>query len=341
MKKQLFIIILQSIACFVLFAQEPPRYLIDNLYAADPSVHIFNEKIFIYPSHDIETEVKNGLNGEHYDMRDYHVFSMDSLKGKVTDHGVVLSLPDIPWASKQLWAPDCAYKKGTYYLYFPAKDKNDVFRIGVAKSSEPEGPFRPEKKPIIGSYSIDPTVFEDADGTFYMYFGGISGGQLQRYRNNKVIECGKEPGNEENALCPKVAKLSNDMLDYAEEPVDVVILDKDGNPLKAGDTDRRFFEGVWMHQYQGKYYLSYSTGSTHKLCYAIGDNPYGPFAYKGVILSPVLGWTTHHSIVKIDANWYLFYHDTRYSKVNNLRNIKVRALKYNLDGTIKEMNGQD
>ena len=32
------------------------------------------------------------------------------------------------------------------------------------------------------------------------------------------------------------------------------------------------------------------------LCYAIGDNPYGPFTYQGVILTPVVGWTTHHSI---------------------------------------------
>lgn len=331
-----------GIACSsALFAQESPRYLIDDLYTADASAHVFNGKIYIYPSHDIQTEVKEGKNGGHYNMKDYHVYSMDKINGKTTDHGVALDLNAIPWASKQLWAPDCAYKNNTYYLYFPAKDKNDIFKIGVATSPTPEGPFTPEKNPIIGSYSIDPTVFGDTDGAFYMYFGGISGGQLQKYRDNKLIECEKEPDAEEKALCPKIAKMSDDMLGYAEEPKDVVILDKNGTPLKAGNHERRFFEGVWVHHYNGKYYLSYSTGNSHKLCYAMGDNPYGPFVFEGEILSPVVGWTTHHSIVKVDTKWYLFYHDTKKSQKNNLRNIKVRELKYNPDGTIQKMNGQD
>ncbi len=341
MKKQLFSFIFSSLACSVLLAQETPRYLIDNMYSADASAHVFNNKTYIYPSHDIESEVKEAKDGGHYDMKDYHVFSMDSIKGKVTDHGIALSLADIPWAKKQLWAPDCAYKNDRYYLYFPAKDKNDIFKIGVAVSKTPEGPFKAEKNPIKGSYSIDPTVFKDSDGSFYMYFGGISGGQLQNYKNNKAIAAVVEPAKEENAATPKIAKLAKNMLEYAEEPKDVLILDKEGKPLKVGDGDRRFFEGVWMHLYKEKYYLSYSTGTTHKLCYAIGENPYGPFVFEGEILSPVSGWTTHHSIVEIDKKWYLFYHDTKQSKVNSLRNVKVRLLEYNPDGTIQKMNGQD
>jgi len=39
--------------------------------------------------------------------------------------------------------------------------------------------------PIKGSYSIDPAVFKDVDGSFYMYFGGVWGGQLQRWDNNE------------------------------------------------------------------------------------------------------------------------------------------------------------
>lgn len=136
------------------------------------------------------------------------------------------------------------------------------------------------------------------------------GGQLQRYRNNKAIECGHEPAEHEPALCPKVVKISNNMLEFAEEPFDLVILDENGEPLKAGDHDRRFFEASWMHIYNGKYYFSYSTGDTHLLCYATGDNPYGPFTYQGVILTPVVGWTTHHSIVEFKGKWYLFHHDS-------------------------------
>lgn len=123
-------------------------------------------------------------------MKDYHVFSRDSIKGKVTNHGIALSLATVPWAKKQLYALECTYKNGRYYLYFPAKDKNYLFKIGVAVSKFLQGPFKAEKNAIKGSCSIDPTVFKDSNSTFYMYFGGSSGCQLQIYKNNKVITSG-------------------------------------------------------------------------------------------------------------------------------------------------------
>lgn len=319
-----------------------PRYLTPGIYTADPSAHVFDGRIYIYPSHDIESGIPENDNGDHFDMRDYHVFSMDDVNGEVTDHGVVLDVKDIPWSGRQLWAPDVARKNGKYYLYFPLKDKNDIFRIGVAVSDKPEGPFVPQPDPIKGSHSIDPAVLEDNDGNYYMYFGGLWGGQLQRYRNNKAIECGQEPADSEPALSAKVVKLADNMLEFAEEPKNAVILDENGEPLKAGDHERRYFEGPWMHKYEGKYYLSYSTGNTHKLCYAVGDNPYGPFTYKGVILTPVVGWTTHHSICEVKGKWYLFYHDSVPSGGKTwLRSIKVRELFYNPDGTIVCMDGMD
>ena len=319
-----------------------PRYLTPGIYTADPSAHVFNGRIYIYPSHDIESGIPENDLGDHFDMRDYHVFSMDDVNGEVTDHGVALDVKDISWSGRQLWAPDVAYKNGKYYLYFPLKDKNDIFRIGVAISEKPEGPFVPQSDPIKGSHSIDPAVLEDNDGKYYIYFGGLWGGQLQRYRNNKAIECGHEPADSEPALSPKVALLSENMLEFAEVPRDVVILDETGQPLKAGDHDRRYFEGPWMHKYNNKYYLSYSTGNTHRLCYAIGENPYGPFTCKGVILTPVVGWTTHHSICEFKGKWYLFYHDSVPSGGKTwLRSIKLRELFYNPDGTIVEMDGME
>ena len=319
-----------------------PRYLTPGIYTADPSAHVFNGRIYIYPSHDIESGIPENDLGDHFDMRDYHVFSMDDVNGEVTDHGVALDVKDIPWSGRQLWAPDVAYKNGKYFLYFPLKDKNDIFRIGVAISEKPEGPFVPQPDPIKGSHSIDPAVLQDNDDKYYIYFGGLWGGQLQRYRNNKAIECGHEPADSEPALSPKVALLSENMLEFAEVPRDVVILDETGQSLKAGDHDRRYFEGPWMHKYNNKYYLSYSTGNTHRLCYAIGENPYGPFTYKGVILTPVVGWTTHHSICEFKGKWYLFYHDSVPSGGKTwLRSIKVRELFYNPDGTIVEMDGME
>lgn len=316
-----------------------PRYLVDHLYTADPAAHVFNGKLYIYPSHDIESGIPENDNGDHFDMRDYHVFSMESIDGEVTDHGVVLDVKDIPWAGRQLWDCDVAHKNGKYYLYFPLKDQTDIFRIGVAISNKPEGPFIPQPAPMKGSYSIDPCVFED-DGKHYMYFGGLWGGQLQRYRNNKAQEAGTFPEDDESALCPKVVQLTDDMLEFAENPINLVILDENGDPLKAGDNDRRFFEASWMHKYEGVYYFSYSTGDTHQLCYATGDNPYGPFTYQGVILTPVVGWTTHHSICEFKGKWYLFHHDCVPSGGKTwLRSLKVVEMKYDEDGNIKTIQG--
>lgn len=317
-----------------------PRYLVKDLYSADPSAHVFNGRLYIYPSHDIDAGIPENDLGDHFDMRDYHVYSLDSIDGEVVDHGVVLNVKDIPWAGRQLWAPDAACKNGKYYLYFPLKDKTDIFRIGVAVGDKPEGPFVPQPNPIRGSYSIDPAVFDNGSGDYFMYFGGLWGGQLQRYRNNKAIECGHEPADHEPALSARVARLSNDMLEFAEEPKEVLILDKQGDPVKAGDHNRRYFEGPWMHQYKGTYYFSYSTGNTHFLCYATGNNPYGPFTYQGQILTPVVGWTTHHSICEFKGKWYLFYHDSVPSGGKTwLRSIKVIELVYNDDGSIVTIDG--
>ncbi|SBV97693.1 glycoside hydrolase family 43 protein [uncultured Dysgonomonas sp.] len=315
------------------------KYLFPQDYMADPSAHVFEGKIYIYPSHDWESGIAENDNGDHFNMKDYHVFSLDEVDGPITDHGVVLAAENIPWSGRQLWDSDVAFKDGKYYLYFSLKDQNDIFRLGVAISDKPYGPFIPQENPIKGSYSIDPCVFEE-NGEYYIYFGGIWGGQLQRYRNNKALESAAFPADNEPALCGKVARLRNDMLEFAEEPRDVVILDENGQSITQGDTDRRFFEASWMHKYNGKYYFSYSTGDTHLLCYAIGDNPYGPFIYKGVILTPVIGWTTHHSIVEYKGKWYLFHHDSAPSGGRTwLRSMKVVELEYNPDGTIKTIEG--
>ncbi len=315
--------------------------LVKDIYTADPSAHVFNGKIYIYPSHDIETGAPENDNGDHFAMRDYRILSMDSVGGKVTDHGVALDVKDVPWAGRQMWAPDAAFKNGKYYLYFPVKDKQDIFRIGVATSTSPTGPFKAEAKPMAGSLSIDPAVFEDTDGSHYMYVGGIWGGQLQRWRTGKYDGSNpkeQEPGPNEPALGPKMAKMSADMLSFAEPVKEIKILDENGKPLLSGDNKRRFFEGAWMHKYQDKYYLTYSTGDTHLLVYATATSPYGPFTYKGVIMNPVEGWTTHHSIIEKDGKWYIFYHDTQLSGKTWLRNVKVTELKRTPDGGFEIIN---
>ena len=315
--------------------------LVTHIYTADPSAHYFNGKIYIYPSHDIDAGEAFDDLGSHFAMEDYHVISMDSIDSKAVDNGVALHVDDVPWAQQQMWAPDANEKDGKFYLFFPAKDYEGVFRIGVAISDSPTGPFKAEPKAIKGSFSIDPAVFKDDDGAYYMYFGGLWGGQLQRWRTG-VFNADQPksptaflPADDEPALLPLVAKMTDDLLEFDETPKALEILDQNGNLLLSGDNDRRFFEAAWLHKHNGKYYFSYSTGDTHFICYAIGDSPYGPFTYTGRILNPVVGWTSHHSVCEIEGKTYLFYHDSSLSKgVTHLRSVKVAEIEYREDGSI-------
>jgi hypothetical protein len=332
-----------------------PKPLITHLYTADPSAHVFNGRMYIYPSHDRETDIAFNDNGDQYDMADYHVFSTASLDGtdgepsaEVVDHGVVLRTEDVPWVCKQLWAPDAAERDGRYYLYFPARDHAGVFRIGAAVGDAPEGPFAPDPEPIAGSFSIDPAAFVDADvegHPAYLYFGGLWGGQLQCYqggsRDAGAFDAAwlgpQEPsGPGKAALFPKVARLAEDMRSFEGGVQDLVILAPEtGEPIAADDHDRRFFEAAWMHKCDGTYYFSYSTGDTHFLVYATSKSPLGPFTYAGRILEPVLGWTTHHSIVEFQGRWWLFHHDCELSKgVDHLRCVKVKEIFHDENGMI-------
>ena len=315
----------------------PP--LISAFYTADPSAHVFEGKMFIYPSHDLDLDGETNDLGDQYQMTDYRVLSQERPEGPATDHGEALHVRNVPWASRQMWAPDAAHRHGRYYLYFPARDQAGIFRIGVAVSPKPEGPFVPEAQPIKGSFSIDPCVLADDDGEFYLYFGGLWGGQLQCWANGGFVADAKTPPVDQPALRPRVARLRADMLQFAAPPEEVTILDEKGVPLKAGDTARRYFEGPWMHKYRGLYYFSYSTGDTHTIVYATGTGPFGPFTFRGRILNPVLGWTTHHSIVEFGGRWWLYYHDATMSGgVNHKRCVKVQELFYEADGSIRTMD---
>lgn len=340
----------------ILIMEQP---LVTHIYTADPSAHVFGDRIYVYPSHDRETDIQFNDNGDQYDMVDYHVISLDRIDQRpATDHGVALAASDVPWVSKQTWAPDALQNphSGKYQLYFPARDKDGVFRIGVATSDKPEGPFKAAEGYIQGSFSIDPCSFVDDDKQAWLYFGGIWGGQLQCWTDGSFDASKSGPqepaGPGVSALFPKVAKLkAPELLEFDGSVQDMQILDPETKkPLLADDHDRRFFEAPWMHKYNGKYYFSYSTGDSHNICYAVGDSPIGPFVYRGRVLEEkhVTGWTTHHSFVEVPrgkltgeadkvsgTKWFLFHHDCELSKgVDHLRCVKVREVIYDDSGDI-------
>ena len=256
----------------------------------------------------------------------------------------------VAWAEKQMWDNDVVEKDGKY-LIFSAKDYNGVFHLEVAYRRQARGSVYTRAPHPWCSFSIDPAAYSRTMTVRSMSTSAVSGADSSSgIRLRQKLEGRRRPRSccrQEDpalfapadipALSSFVVKMSEDVLQFAEAPRSVVVLDKDGQPLKAGDP-HRFFEASWMHKYNGKYYFSYSTGDSHFLCYAIGDNPYGPFTYQGVLLDPVVGWTTHHSIVQYKGEWFLFYHDCVPSNdVTHLRSLKVQRLFYNEDGTIQKV----
>ena len=302
--------------------------LVPHMYTADPSARVFDSRLWLYTSHDQRGARPDAAR--FFDMRDYHVFSVHGADdGPIEDEGVALSVDKVPWAKSDLWAPDVVRRevggKDTYFLYFPAKDERGDFRIGVATSSRPEGPFAAQPAPIEQSLSIDPCAFVDDDGKAYLYFGGLWGGQLERWRAT-------EP---ERARGPLIAQLSDDMLRFASAPHEVALRDEGGAPLREDDRRRRFFEGAWVHKRLGAYHLTYSTGDTHLLAHATAKSPLGPFTHRGTLLEPVSGWTTHPSVFEYGGRWWLAHHDSACSGGDTYRRCaKVARLFHRADGSI-------
>jgi hypothetical protein len=103
-------------------------------------------------------------------------------------------------------------------------------RIGAATAKSPDGPFTPQPEPIPGSFSIDPCVFVDEDGQAYIYFGGLWGGQLEKWQTGSFDPEGTESDDSEPALYPRVAKLSANMLSFDEPVQEISITDEKGRP---------------------------------------------------------------------------------------------------------------
>jgi len=286
-------------------AQNP---IITNQFTADPSARVFEGKVYVYPSHDILAAEGKGRVGW-FCMEDYHLFSSDNLTDW-TDHGVIVSQDKVPWVNSKsyaLWAPDCIYRNGKYYFYFPAPAKDTTlgrgFSIGVAVSDKPFGPYTPQPEPIKGVRGIDPNPFIDKDGQAYLYWSA---------RNIFV------------------AKLKENMLELASEPKVIENLPEKG--LK---------EGPYMFERNGIYYLTYphAEDSTERLEYAIGENPMGPFKVTGVIMDESPGcWTNHQSMIEFNNQWYLFYHYNDLSPdFDKNRSVRIDSLFFNKDGTIQKV----
>jgi hypothetical protein len=300
----LIIVVLLTIAMMHnSFAQNP---IITDQFTADPSARVFEGKVYLYPSHDIPPNEGRGRPGW-FCMEDYHVFSSANLTDW-TDHGVILSQDSVPWVNANayaFWAPDCMYRNGKYYFYFPAPAKDAMygrgFSMGVAVSEKPYGPFTPQPTPMKGARGIDPNPFIDKDGQAYLYWA-----------MRKIF----------------VAKLKENMLELASEP-----------QVIQGLPEKGLIEGPYLFERNSLYYLTYAhvQDSTERLEYAIANNPLGPFKFAGVLMDETPGcWTNQQSVVEFKNQWYLFYHNSDLSPhFDKNRSVCVDSLFFNEDGTIR------
>jgi len=290
---------------FVQIASGQGNPFVRNIYTADPAAHVWADgRLYVYPSHDIAPPRGCDL------MDKYHVYSTDDMVNWV-DHGQIVEAKDVPWGqpladnSTFMWAPDCAFRNGKYYFYFPHPDKdpwNSNWKIGIAVSDKPDSDFTVLDQPLIGTSEtgeIDPCVFIDDDGQAYFYYGG--GGNCYG------------------------GKLKDNMIE----------IDGDLQPM-TGLYD--FHEGTWVFKRNNIYYLTYADGNggqNNQLRYAMSNNPLGPWSYKGVYLKPTSCPTSQGSIVEYQGQWWAFYHTSDLTENGSLRSICVDKLFFNDDGTIQ------
>lgn len=243
--------------------------------ATDPDVHVWNGKVWVYCSQDHQRRPYD--DGNYAVMDGYHVFSSEDMINW-TDHGEILHSRDVPWGGEgYMWAPGAAHKNGKYYIYYPHWTKETDWKIGVAVSDNPTGPFKHIAKPIDGLCGIDPMVFIDDDGEAYIYCN---------------------PG--------VVARLKPNMIELAEPARNIVY----GSDEVMKNEIYSFCEGAYMHKKNGNYYFSYSNwkNKDYQGFYAIGDSPYGPFEWKGPMAPKPYNAQDHHSIIEFKGKNYYFYH---------------------------------
>ncbi len=288
------------------YAHNPP--LPPDIFVPDAEAHVWADgRLYIYGSLDIE-----GREG--YCSDRYHVFSTDDLIDWV-DHGVSFTTADISWVREDepitaLYAPDCAYRDGTYYLYYCIPDG----RCGVAASDKPYGPFK-DIGQLAGVSGIDPAVLIDDDGQAYLYWGQFDAVRVAKLKAS-MVEI--EP---ETAVQP---------LSVAEHEF------HEGASVKKIN-GKYYFLFTDTHRHAE---CNNDTGMATSLGYAVSDDPMTGFRYGGVIIDNFgcdpHTWNDHGSMVSFKGQWYVFYHRSTHGGVFS-RHVCIEPITVAEDGTIAEV----
>ena len=269
-----------------------------HIFIPDVEAHAWGDgRMYLYGSFD-----RQGVQTYCSDV--HHVYSSEDLI-HWTDHGVVFSLADSTWAKDcgALYAPDCAYRDGWYYLYYCVPDG----RCGVAKSQSPTGPFT-DVGQLQGVWGIDPTVFIDDDGQAYIYWGQLTWGKIAKLKDNMV------------EIEPETV---TDMLTIEEHEF------HEGSSVKKIN-GKYYFLFADTHRHGNR---------PTSLGYAVSDTPLGKYEYKGVIVDnfgcdPSV-WNNHGSMECFKGQWYVFYHRSTHGGVTS-RHVCIEPIYFDVDGNIIE-----
>lgn len=284
-------------------AQNP---IVQTAYTADPAPLVYNDKLYLYTSHDED-------DSTWFTMNDWKLYSTDDMVNW-TEHPTPLSFKTFEWARGDAWAAQCIERDGKFYMYVPVTDCKGESAIGVAVADSPYGPFYdPLGTSLVQADfgNIDPTVFIDDDGQAYLYWG--------------------------NPNCFYV-KLNKDMISY-EGGIHAVPMTpesfgrREGNPKRA----TLYEEAPWLYKRKGVYYLFYAGGPIPEhLAYATSDSPEGPWKYGGTVMAKEGGsFTNHPGIVDFRGKTYLFYHDASLPGGSGFtRSVCVREMNFGRDGKV-------
>jgi predicted GH43/DUF377 family glycosyl hydrolase len=292
-------------------------YLPSFEYVPDGEPYVFDNRVYVYGSHD-------KFNGTAYCQNNYVCWSADIKDlGEWRYEGVIYSkeqdaMCDDP-NDRLLFAPDVQKgQDGRYYLYY-AFDFLGVMAVAVcdtpAGKYEFYGHVHYADGTLLGSkegdpFQFDPGVLVDDDGSVYLYSGFCPENfPWDRFGfPERLVEGGM------------VIALEKDMVTIKEGPK-VIFPDK----THGRGTDfegHEFFEAASIRKIDDTYYFIYSSVNGHELCYATSKNPIGDFKYGGTIVSnadiflngrtdeDALNYSAnnHGSVIEINGQWYVFYH---------------------------------
>jgi hypothetical protein len=291
-------------------AQNP---IIQTLYTADPAPMVWNDRLWVYTTHDED-------GSTWFTMDEWRVYSTDDMVNW-TDHGAVLDYTGFDWGRSDAWAPQAIERDGKFYLYVPLTSRTEGGAIGVAVADSPVGPFYdPLGRPLVrsGHGDIDPSVFIDDDGQAYLYWG-----------NPNLY----------------YVKLNEDMISYEGEIVRVPMV---AESFAASDEDRAtnnnrptlYEEGPWLYKRAQTYYLFWPGGPLPEhIGYSTAPAATGPWKYGGVVMPPQSAFTNHPGVVDFRGKTYFFYHDGSLPGGGGFnRSVCVQEMAFRPDGSVVQMD---